>query len=236
MMDHQRLLDLLPDYVLGLLSAEESAELNAVLASDRSARDELAAFLVVMEGLAFSAPHLDPPPSLEEKLRQATAKKPASGHQHRSIYLLVAAALILLVAGYVLLRPSDDDAPTTLAEQFAALGDDPNGVTVANTDDAFGVTGALRYEKGSNVAILQVKNLPPITDEQTYQVWIVDEYGPVSGGKQVLPNETNYVRLVLEKPVDDYVRFGMTIEPASGSPFISRPSGTRIFNVQLRDE
>jgi len=234
-MQRQDLLEKIPDYLLGLLSDAEAAELETFLASDAEAQQALEAYRVVMESIALSAPYVAPPPTLEAKLERAIAPKRQHPPHHLFFLLGTMAALFSIIVGaWLFLRPQDT-SPNTIAEKFEAIGTDPNGVEVPLVPDLSPQTqGALRFRSGSNVAIIQIKNPPPITPDQVYQIWIVDQYGPVSGGIYQLDPDVNYIELELEKPVDEYVRFGMTIEPYGGSPFLSRPSGTRIFNIQLR--
>ena len=44
-----------------------------------------------------------------------------------------------------------------------------------------------------------------------------------------------YIVLPLEMPFENYRGFGVSLEPADGSPFPDQRSGPRVFNVRLED-
>ena len=93
-------------------------------------------------------------------------------------------------------------------------------VAVQPTDPASGVDGHLTYLEDRGVAILTVRDLPPLAPEQVYEVWLIgDDDAPVPAG-------------VFDEPATDYAvavdrrRFralAITVEPGPlGSPSPTR--------------
>ncbi|MBI5667532.1 MAG: anti-sigma factor [Chloroflexi bacterium] len=84
-------------------------------------------------------------------------------------------------------------------------------------------------------AVIRVENLPAIGSDQTFQLWLVDEAGARSGGLFRFANTQgeNYIVVPLDKPVSEYRAFGVSLEPAGGSPYADRPTGPRVFRVEV---
>ena len=78
--------------------------------------------------------------------------------------------------------------------------------------------------------------LPHIGPDQTFQLWLIetDDVRYSAGLFQASrPGEPAYIPLALSQPIGSYQAVGMSIEPAGGSPFVTRPSGPRVFAVPI---
>lgn len=241
-MNRDELMELLPDYAFGLLAPEEKQQIDDFVARDADARAELNIYIAATQSIAFTATLQTPPASLADKLQAQLQPSRRTTHQRRYIYYAVglAAAITVLLLAMFFLTQSDDgaDQPTTLADRYEDILDDPNSVRVPFIPDRDGdaLEGDLVYLANTNTAILRVSNPPAINEDQVFQIWLVAPEGPNSGGVQSLNADTTYIELPIDRPVEEYIRFGMTIEPAPSSPLINRPSGERIFNIQIQEE
>jgi anti-sigma-K factor RskA len=76
-------------------------------------------------------------------------------------------------------------------------------------------------------------NLPELSEDQTYQVWLIEgDEDRVSGGlfrpQAGLPYTTQPI--YAKQAISNFVGIGVTIEPAGGS---ERPTGPRVIRVDF---
>ena len=223
--------DLIPAYALGALNADEQAQVEALLREDDSARLLLREAEATAKALAFAVPALTPPAGVEERLL-------ARARQSRRSLLLtrwMAAAAVLALAtlvlfGWASLRKSPD--PKALYDQVMADAEHVEIALVpALTPD---IEGRLVFRPSDKLAVIEVSNLPPIAGDQAFQLWLVDEAGPVSGGLFRVNEDTGYVLVSATRPIDEYLRFGVSLEPETGSPLGNRASGPRVFSIPIQ--
>lgn len=253
-MDRDTVLELIPAYALGALSESERAAVEALLAHDAEAQQLLAEYEGVTELLSLVVPMREAPAHLGDDLRARLAQRPAEDApppaalaapaapappaQQAAVvrvpsWLLASvAALVVVIVGVVLLL-----SQTTGGADAEALYND-----LAQRDDSRwfalegvefeGVEGALVVSADGREAVLRVSQLPAIDEDKTIQLWFIDGVDDDSGGlfRPADPATTNYVVLNLDRPVDEFVRFGATIEPAGGS---ESPTGQRVFSIPI---
>jgi anti-sigma-K factor RskA len=98
---------------------------------------------------------------------------------------------------------------------------------------ATGASATLRYSPNIKFGLLKVNNLATLPDTQAYQLWLVDATGKRDSGAVFnVPARTGGEAIfVVQAPrtFDNYVRFGVSIEPASGSP---GPTGPAALTMQ----
>jgi len=95
------------------------------------------------------------------------------------------------------------------------------------------VTGSLLLDKEYNNAVLILRGLPTIPDEQTYQVWLIAPDGERTSAGLLRPQtDLPFISEPVYSTQDlvNYVGIGMTIEPAGGS---DHPTGLQIFRVDF---
>jgi anti-sigma-K factor RskA len=149
---------------------------------------------------------------------------------------LAAVAIFVLLAAVVLFWTATQvNAPNgDLAQLFDQLAEHENvrRVALAPTEGNNQIAGELVSD--GERAVIEVWELPTLNADQSYELWLIDENGPKSGGLfQASPSgEPTYIEVKLEKPLEEYQGIGASIEPAGGSPEAG-PTGPRVFGVSL---
>lgn len=149
--------------------------------------------------------------------------------------LLPAAATLVLLIGLFLTIQGLPDGTTTPQSLYAQLMDQPESERVALVGHlSEDITGELIIGADGQQAVIRVEALPQLADDEAFQLWLIDAAGAVSGGVYRLTEPgAHYIALPLERSAYTYERFGVSLEPAAGSPFADRPSGPRVFDVAL---
>ena len=251
-MDRDTFLSLIPAYALGALDAEEAAEFEQQLASDSEAQNLLADYQAVTQNMILATPVRAAPPHLGADLRRRLAESrvgtqaEATGRGQRPTKLVrrvLALAAILVVAfgvvwGLTLLQAEPD--PTVggelLYSELSTL-DSPIRVPVAARENFEQISGELIADPYSNRAVLHVYNLPEIPPDNTYQLWLSGPEGVESGGlfRTTQSDSPTNIVLQLDEALDQYTGFGVSLEPAGGSPLGNRRSGPGVFGVNVED-
>lgn len=71
----------------------------------------------------------------------------------------------------------------------------------------------LAYSVSEQMLHLTPHDMPELSEDQTMQLWLIDEEGPHSAG---LMTGTS-TELLTDLPMDQDMTFGVTVEPAGGS-------------------
>ena len=98
---------------------------------------------------------------------------------------------------------------------------------------AAGLTGSLLLDKEYNNAVLILRGLPPIPDDQTYQVWLISANEErTSAGLLRPPTDLPFISepIYSTQELANFVGIGMTVEPAGGS---DHPTGLQIFRIDF---
>ncbi len=100
-------------------------------------------------------------------------------------------------------------------------------VSLSPTDMAPEADGELVFERGGRAATLTVRGLPVLPADQQYQLWLVSD-GERESGAVFSVNDNGWAETAVEmsRAAAEYERFGITIEPAGGSP---GPTGERVL-------
>jgi len=194
--DHNRAEDLLEDYLLGTLTADNAAWMEAHVRECPQCQAEIGQLFPAVQALPFSAPEPDVPMSddLWDRIERSVSgptleepdfiplspdgfvpvKEPSRPWGAREWLAIAAAALVFLLGGTVLGQ---------VMPQF--IGDDPPEEQVFAlqfTDPDITASGALRYLPDEQVFVLEVTGLPELPEGQVYQAWLIDGSGPVPVG------------------------------------------------------
>ena len=235
-MNRDTLIEQLPAYAIGALDPAETAEVEALLEADEDARRRLAEYQAISVLLTLDVPLRQPSPDMKRGLlRQLSVEvqAPALVPRARTPKYLMAVAVLfgLLVIGLAALifaQPSTQSLYQQITGQDGATRIALGGFMTAD------ISGDLAISADGKQAIIRVQNLPPLADDQAFQLWLIDENGSVSGGIfRLAQGEAHYIAIPLQKSVFAYRRFGVSLEPAQGSPLGNRASGPRVFNVVL---
>jgi len=258
---NDRLDELIALAALGELTADETAELDALLAADPSAADELADALDVAATLQ-SSDTLEPPPELRASVLAAIASieqlpapndavpggstgmtpppptappgpvrldpvpidpvpidpvpidpVPIDGarrRRRRSAVLAAAAAVVLIAIGGLFVATRDDGSDDPIA---AVL--DADDVTTRTLEGSLGVTLEVAYSADEGAMVITGDDVPAVAEDETYQVWMVDESGAQPGGT-FRPDAAGHVALRVDADPSGFV-VGVTLEPSGGS-------------------
>lgn len=218
--------DLLPDYVLGLLSPQEIQEVERYLASSGAARVELEKLQKTLVQLSESVPSQTPKSSFEDlqkRLRQPSPalepSKPRYSKQFREWrnYAL-AASIALAIIGFSWALQLQKQLGQTRAEQskvnYWLAHDNVKTVMLSPIDyntDVKNYGSVILLEDGRCLFILRQE--PPAG--KSYQVWGQTETEPVSLA-------ISQQRLI-EVQYSEYQVIGVSLEPLGGSPKPTQP-------------
>ncbi|MCB8960290.1 MAG: anti-sigma factor [Ardenticatenales bacterium] len=226
---HDEIREILPDYALSLLDQSERAQVVAHLAGCPSCRAELADYTTVVDKLPLAAPIVDPSPALKARLRQriAPAPQPAAVSWWERLFgrsaparwqpVLALAALVLLLSVVVIWQLAGRDANSQ--------------ITLSPTDAAPAASGLINIAADGRTATLAVTGLPELPADQQYQLWLIVD-GQRQSGAIFSVDEGGGATVPIDaaRPLAEYGAFGITVEPAGGSP---GPTGARVLGYGL---
>jgi anti-sigma-K factor RskA len=252
-MSFEHVTDLIPGYALGALDPEEEAQVEAHLAGCDVCQHELAQYEEVVGLMALALPQAEPAPDLKERLARgsqaavnppgpisaAPATEPSwsqrldtvigeffSGPNWRPALAIL--VLILVISNvFLLLR---------LNQESRSPFDDPDSpwrrpVIMAGSE-AFPEAAGIIYISGDGKnGTLVVNEMPLLASDEEYQLWLIRD-GQRTSGAVFSVNEEGYrgVEVNSPLPLSEYEAFGITIEPAGGSP---QPTGERVLGYNL---
>lgn len=242
MLNDVHVIDLLPAYALGCLDEGEAVQVAEHLAACKGCRAELSSYEAVAEQLALATPLAAPPAGLKRKVMaslqapsSAPVPAPRVAWRRRLAGLLRGAgpawglatlilAALLFVSNIWWWQRANLEGPMTT----------PGGmqvVAMAGTDATPGATGTLIISGDGEYGTLVVDGLPALDDDRQYQLWLIRDGQRTSGGVFSV-NAEGYGALVVSslEPLSNYPSFGITIEPAGGSP---GPTGDKVLGGSL---
>jgi anti-sigma-K factor RskA len=236
MPDDAHVLEQLPALTLGSLEADEAARVQEHLASCMICRNDVAAFENVTAQLAYSAPFMNPSARLKERLMQRVQEanpQPQQSPRARPWFerLLPAwglASLVLILALGALNLLLWQRVNQT--EAFLSQGG-MQAVPLIPSDPASPATGFVLVSADGDDGALVVDGLPPLGENQQYQLWLSRE-GERASGAIFSTDENSYggTRIRAPRSLRDYSAVGITIEPAGGS---AEPTGERVLGGPL---
>jgi anti-sigma-K factor RskA len=236
--------DLTAAYALHALVEREHADMERALEQSPELRDEADGFAETVARLAELEEPADPPPALKARLMgqlgdapqlPMNADSPVSvpesaaslrdegraasvarrrWFQRPGAIAAAAAAVIVLVVGAVLGIGWPGTTGWGAQVERAAITTAPDAETTTVDANGAEVTLVSSAERGRSVLIAE--GLPEPGDDQTFQLWYIDDAGAVSAGTFDVGAEESWRVLEGEFTPGDVV--GMTIEPVGGSP------------------
>lgn len=241
--DHKHIVELIPAYALGALDPDELEAVQRHLVACSACQEELSAYSAVVDALPLAALEAAPSPALRDQLmtrvqappeaavsRAASSSSPwrqfadalrglAAGPRWQLAALIV---IIALVASNLLLWQRVNEP---------AVSTSWRRVILTGTEAAPEATGIIYISEDGRNGTLIVDRLPELSQAQQYQLWLIDDGQRSSGGVFSVPGN-GYFALQIEsaRPLRDFGAFGITIEPAGGSP---GPTGERVLGSNL---
>ena len=232
---HQEIMDLIPAYALGSLEAEDAAHVSSHLKTCAACREELADYESVADALATAVPIITPPAQLKDRLMERTttaaltAVSPQPSSQktwssHLNSFLhgprwqpVLAVALLILIIGALFIWQQNRNTPET-------------HFTLTPTEAAPGAEGIIAVTNNGE-ATLSITDLPKLPADKQYQLWLIQDGQRDSGAVfSVDTSGSAQVKIDAKRPLTEYRAFGITIEPAGGSP---GPTGERVLGFNL---
>lgn len=235
----EEVLKLIPAYAFGAADPEESRFIEQHLHECPEALAELAAYGEIRDGMLFESPLMTAPSRLQERIAAipnidksapaAPLKLVERVKKPRTVNFAwaAAAAVILLVLSnlywFTQVRSVESQQDNVLEEQrdvLAALSNtnavQTQLISTANTEVARGVVW---WSPGEQVALLRVDNLLETAQDQEYQLWLIEGDQPTSAGTfRVDEAGTSIFIFEPQAPITGFDVFGITLEPAGGSP------------------
>ena len=100
-------------------------------------------------------------------------------------------------------------------------------IALAGTEVAPEAHGLIVVGSDGDEGAVVVEDLPPLDADQQYQLWLIDEDGQRTSGAVFSTDADGYAATMIISPVPltNYTAFGVTIEPAGGSP---GPTGQKV--------
>lgn len=215
--------EMLEDYALGTLYAEEAAWMEEHLSSCVACQQAIVALKVAVQSLSFAPPQPPVPMSddlwhrIEQSVSRSDGSAPVPGATEappqsnirpfppRRLmtrqWLAIAALMVLSLMGGTLL------GRTLPRAQEDVLGSQE--IAIQFTDPSISASGLLRYIPGEQVFVLEVDGLTPPPEGFVHQGWLIDESGPVPAGLM----DTTKGELASVGTPDQYQAFAITLEP-----------------------
>lgn len=231
--------ELLPGYALGILDEAETGQVRAHLQVCEDCTRELETYQPVLAGLGQSGPQAVPPADLRSRiLAQADQEAAASrlaGAQPRKArsfwrglfsWRLAGALVILLLVGSNLLAWQRVGSLSSIPEINSF-----RTVALAGTDNSPGARGVLIISHDGKYGTLVVDDLPELEEGYQYQLWLTNDGNRISGGLFSV-SKSGYAAMEIwtKEPLDSFDAFGITVEPAGGSP---GPTGEKVMGGGL---
>ncbi len=197
----QVMCDLTIDYFNGQLTTEEQEAFERHLESCADCQQELAEWQALSEDLPYVSELMEPPVGMKERVLGSIlgedspaqpvvtptpvipmeSKKPRKRSTSRWLPL-VAAALVLSLVGNAYLGWMVQDQQQTLVTQSETVDQLVALVNLQPLEgDSTGTASIVRNGDTIQV-VVQASSLPELSNEEVYQVWLIDEEGPDRAG------------------------------------------------------
>jgi anti-sigma-K factor RskA len=222
-------------YSLDAMPADERARFENHLAACPSCAEEVRELRATAARLGAAAT-ADPPPHLRNRvLAEVTRTRqlpplpsPAGAHRrpNTAVRLLSAAAAVLAVLAGVLgvtAYRADQRADRIAAEsrQVTRVLGAGDAVTVSGSVEGGGRGAVVASRRLGEVAFI-ADDLPAAGRDRTYQLWLIPAQGPARSAG-LIGGEGGDRREVVAGDLSDVATFGLSVEPAGGSPQPTRP-------------
>ncbi|PJK15882.1 hypothetical protein CQS04_11645 [Chryseomicrobium excrementi] len=193
--------DLTIDYFNGQLTTEEQEAFERHLESCADCQQELAEWQALSEDLPYVSELVEPPVGMKERVLGSIlgedspaqpvvsptpvipmeSKKPRKRSASKWLPL-VAAALVLSLVGNAYLGWMVQDQQQTLVTQSETVDQLVALVNLQPLEgDSTGTASIVRNGDTIQV-VVQASSLPELSNEEVYQVWLIDEEGPDRAG------------------------------------------------------
>jgi anti-sigma-K factor RskA len=233
----------IPAYAIGALDAEDIAALEAHLRTCESCREELAVYRAASDNLLMVPAPRMPSTALRRHMQSRLPGTPKSVRSRLRWSFGRVAVGIAIIALLALNVFSISQVRALQNQQAQLVNQIENGqmalamLSYPNTQSfpikEENVTGSLLLDKEYNNAVLILRGLPSIPENQTYQIWLIAPNQERTSAGLLRPQaDLPFISEPINAPQDlaNFVGVGMTIEPAGGS---DHPTGVQIFRIDF---
>ena len=241
--EHAPYLENIPAYAIGALDAEDVIALEAHLQTCASCRTELAEYRALNESLLMAVPPKQPSAALRKRLQsrlpgaQKPALRPSWNFSFGRLALGVSLALLLFMNLYSILQMRNLQQEQATLNRRIRTGQTVMSMLSYPATERLSISdkvvGSLLVDKDRDVVAIIVWDMPELSKEQTYQIWLIDSQGDrVSAGLFDAEADQPYTTKIIypKQKLTDFMGIGVTVEPAGGS---DQPTGERIFRVDF---
>jgi anti-sigma-K factor RskA len=241
MSPEEHLFDLLPAYALGSLDDEEELQVSEHLATCEICRAELQAFDQVVQELPLAMAQSNPPNDIKDKVLAHVRKDevslqttPGGKWWARLTQAMrgnapawgMVSLILILVLGlsnlflWARLNEIERVAQNTLIS-----------IPMQGTDVMPQAMGMIVVSRDGEHGTLVVDGLLVLDEISQYQLWLIRDGQRTSGGTFSV-DEEGYGNLWVSSPdpLLSYSAFGVTVEPAGGSP---GPTGDKVLGGEI---
>lgn len=249
-MTREDLLNLIPAYAIGALDDDEQIALENLLQTDAEAQERLQDYTAIADILTFAVPERPAPAHLKADLKARLAARPkivpkdtpvqnitpskSPGLLSFTSVAIASAAILLLVLGFwfVMTQLEPQLAPNEglFNEIVAQANIDRFAVAPVSADDA---SGELVVASGGEQSVLRIASLPDISEDQSYQLWVITGDTVQSIGIFHWTTGHGPYFVPIQQPITEIGTIAMTIEPFEGSPLGNEPTGDILFGVEV---
>lgn len=235
---------LVPAYSLGATDTEERMLVQAQLAACPKAIAELADYTALADALLYSAPPVQAPAHLANRLQMALrqperAPEPITWWTKLRHILwqgpynqLAATAVILLLLLLNVYAITQNRKLQANATQLTSKQDQLNRallvlletekmseLTLPPAQENSEAHADVLWNAEAGVAVLYARSFPVIPPDKAYQLWLLRDGKRASGGLfTVDPNGAGLLIFPVTQPLDTLQAMGITTEPVQGSP------------------
>lgn len=232
--------ELVLDYFNGHLTQTEREEFEQHLATCPECQEELMELQDLLGDVALVSEQASPPPEMKKRIldnvfaedvkqEQATITPIASKKEvveepfiqntaSRKPWLttLLAASLLLSLIGNGYLMMQNGEESDLAAEE---LKQPDNVVTLQPSDAAGSGFAALFQQEQALSVMIQTQDLPELTGNEVYQVWLLKDGAPIPAGDFTIDDQgKGYVFHNIEQTTaEDWDTIAITLEPESGN-------------------
>lgn len=239
MPESTHVLESLPAYVLGCLDEAEDRLVSQHLAGCHLCRTELGSFQAVTDQLALAVPEAEPPAELKQRLMERVqGLQPVRPQPVRGRFSLAGMQRLLPLGGLasllvilVLIVATVSLWQRVNQLEVLAVPQGMRAIALHSSDLTPDASGFVVISADGQNGVLIVDQMPSLTSEHTYQLWLTRNGQSISGALFSV-DESGYrgVRIAAPESLLLYSSIRITIEPAGGSP---SPTGEQVLGGSL---
>ena len=226
--------DLLPAYILGSLEPDEQEKVQRHLQQCVVCKAEAAKLENVSTLLASAVPAQKPRPVLRERVLKRCQPQQRLAwfdvlldHWPRLVPTLAVGSLAICFMAGVSSLLFWFASTTKSTDPFAQL----QVVTMTGTQTATHAAGRLLVAPNSTQGLLIVYDLPPLSADLQYQLWLIRDGQRANGGVfSVAEDGSGHFQISASQPLIVFDSFGVTIEPYGGS---AAPTGQKVMEGRV---